>query len=142
MVSSKNYAINNGPNAGVYCSYCGEKLTTQKDEETGAFYYQCTCADAKAEIILLTQKEELEAKIAKFYSQREKQIKRMQLLGHQASIQLQLEELQDALAELEDDSDVENDVTFSSDQVSEGVTLTPEENSLKMEGPKLPDFNH
>lgn len=133
MVSSKNFAINDGPNAGVYCSYCGEKLTTQKDEETGAFHYQCECADARAEIVLLTQREELEAKIAKFYSQREKQIKRMQLLGHRSSIELQLQELSTALAELEED-----EPPISSPQAQ--LEASGSDNSLKMNGPKLPKF--
>lgn len=140
MVSSKHFVINDGPNAGVYCSYCGEKLTTKKNEETGEFYYQCDCADARAEILLLTQKEELEAKIAKFYAQREKQIKRMQLLGHRSSIELQLQELASALAELEKEDSATSDEP-SRKQIPEWQLEEIEKESLKMAKPKLPNFN-
>lgn len=135
MISSKNFVINDGENAGVYCSYCGEQLSSVKDEETGGFHYQCACADAKAEIILLTQQEELSAKIERFYAQREKQTKRIQLLAHRANIELQLEELRVALAELEEENEPEITPEHS-ENIESG------EDSLKMKGPKLPDFKH
>jgi hypothetical protein len=135
MVSSKNFAINNGPTAGVYCSYCSGKLKTQKEEDSGAFHYQCTCADAKAEIYLLTQKEELESKLAKFYDQRDKQIKKTQLLKHKTSIEMQLQELASALSELDEDSSPEN-VSSPRKQLEE-IESSP----LKMEKPSLPNFN-
>jgi len=142
MISSKHFVINDGPNAGIYCSYCGEKLTPQKDEETGAFYYQCTCADAKAEIHLLTQKEELDAKVEKFYAQREKKMKRIQLLAHRANMELQMHELSEALAELNDDeSDQEESDEIPAPKHSPRQQVEEMEgNSLKMDGPKLPKF--
>lgn len=135
MVTTKNFVINDGANAGIYCSYCGQKLTPQKDTDTGAFYSQCSCADAKAEIVLLTQSQELEAKIDKFYAQREKQTKYTQLLAHKANMESQLRELSIALAELEEDSD-----EISAPEHSPRKQLEEIGNSLKMEKPKLPDF--
>lgn len=116
MVSSKYFAINDGPNAGIYCSYCGEKITPKKNEDDGAFYYQCDCTDARAEIVLLEQQAQLEQKLQKFYSQREKMVKRTQLSKHYSNMELQLKEMKEQLEALGNDS-------------------------LKMEQPKLPNFN-
>lgn len=132
MKSSKNFTINDGSQAGVYCSYCGKKITSKSDEETGGFYSQCDCADAKAEIVLLTQQEELDAKIDKFYQQREKKTKKTQLIAHKNHMESQLKELSSALAELDDDSE----------EVDNSPRKQLEDNPLKMTGPKLPKFEN
>jgi len=137
MKSSKNFTINDGVNAGVYCSYCGKKLTPVQDEETGGFYSQCDCADSRAEIVLLTQQEELDVKIDKFYQQRERLTKKTQLTAHKTNIESQLKELSTALAELDNEDPPEH-----SPRVARMQADRPEEDSLKMDGPKLPKFEN
>lgn len=135
MKSSKNFTINDGSQAGVFCSYCGKKITPAKDEESGGFYSRCDCADAKAEIVLLTQQEELDAKIDKFYQQREKKTKKTQLFAHKTNMESQLKELSAALAELDDETEEAGDN-------SPRRQLEEIGNPLKMTGPKLPKFEN
>lgn len=134
MVSSKYFSIDEGPNAGVFCKYCGEKIAATTDEDSGGFYYRCTCDDARAEIILLEQQHTLNQKLEKFYTQRDKQMKRTQLVAHHAALQYQLKDISKALEDLTDDDESDRDSTLSSSE-EEG------DDSLKMERPKLPSFN-
>lgn len=51
MLESKYFSIDIGSSEdGIYCSYCGALLTPKKDDDTGAYYFQCTCAQAYEEL--------------------------------------------------------------------------------------------
>ena len=145
MFSSKYFAINDGPNAGVYCSYCGKKLSPIKNPDAddegfpyeGGFFYQCDCADARAELLLLEQQAQVNQKLETFYTQREKTMKKTQLSKHYENMELQLKEMKQSLLELDSDetSDKDPTVTPAKDQFEAVKT-----DSLKMDKPKLPNF--
>jgi len=49
---STKFVIESGPEAGTYCSYCGEALTPAVDEVSGAFSFSCPCVYAEEERVL------------------------------------------------------------------------------------------
>lgn len=59
---------------GIYCSYCGEKLIPHKDDDTGGYEFQCSCALAQKEIKLQEELQRLSDELADFEDATEDQV--------------------------------------------------------------------
>ena len=59
---------------GIYCSYCGEKLTPHKDDDTGGYEFQCTCSLAQKEIALQEELQKISEDLVDFEEATEDQV--------------------------------------------------------------------
>lgn len=62
-------SIDEGNSQGVYCAYCGKKITPER-EENGSFYFQCDCTDASREKQLYVEKSKVEQDLEHFLIQK------------------------------------------------------------------------
>jgi len=51
---------------GVYCSYCGKKVTPVRDPDTNGFEFRCSCEAAIQELDLLNKQKQIEQDLASF----------------------------------------------------------------------------
>lgn len=102
--STRTFEISEGEYAGIWCSYCNERIRPRRDEDTGAFIYQCTCDDAQKEIALLEEQRLANEMLEAFYEEKSIQMRRSYIERRIHEHKSALAELEQGLEELETES--------------------------------------
>jgi len=63
-------SIDEGSSQGVYCAYCGNKITPQREILSGSYIFQCECEDAQTERNLYRMKAETEQSLEHFFEKK------------------------------------------------------------------------
>lgn len=74
MASTQHFVVSleETSSQGVYCSYCGKKVTPVRDPDTNGFEFRCSCEVAVQELDLLNKQKQADQALASFLYEKRK----------------------------------------------------------------------